>query len=222
MSPNEALIGYQVKLLPDLIIQSQNPTVEEQVESIKERRDQAIQALNQAVNASPLPHARYNLRDQVWLEGTYLKAQYQSSKLAPKRYGPFQIVKVISPVAYQLQYVSQPHGRYTTCSMHHSYPPIAKQLHMDQTSSDHHRHHGRSRMLQYLIKWKGYPHSDNTWEPASQVHAPELTKVYHRKHLNSRDKNPLDKGEEIIQYLPLLDTGSPSRKKGPLLTLQKR
>jgi hypothetical protein len=37
MSPNEALIGYQVKLLPDLIIQSQNPTVEERVESIKER-----------------------------------------------------------------------------------------------------------------------------------------------------------------------------------------
>ena len=29
MSPNEALIGYQVKLLSDLIIQSHNPTVEE-------------------------------------------------------------------------------------------------------------------------------------------------------------------------------------------------
>jgi hypothetical protein len=88
MSPNEALIGYQVKLLPDLIVQSQNPTVEERVESIKERRDQAIKALNQAVNASPLPRARYNLGDQVWLKGTYLKAQYQSSKLAPNIMAP--------------------------------------------------------------------------------------------------------------------------------------
>jgi len=39
MSPNEALIGYQVKLLPDLIIQSQNPTVEEQITLVRERRD---------------------------------------------------------------------------------------------------------------------------------------------------------------------------------------
>jgi Chromo (CHRromatin Organisation MOdifier) domain len=35
-------------------------------------------------------------------------------------------------------------------------------------------------MLQYLIKWKGYPESDNTWENADQVHAPELIKLYHR------------------------------------------
>ena len=42
-----------------------------------------------------------------------------------------------------------------------------------------HQHHGRARQLQYLLKWKGYPKSDNTWEPADQVHAPELIKLYH-------------------------------------------
>ena len=41
-----------------------------------------------------------------------------------------------------------------------------------------HRQFGRSKRLQYLIKWKGYPESDNTWEPADQVHAPELIKHY--------------------------------------------
>ena len=25
------------------------------------------------------------------------------------------------------------------------------------------QHHGRSRRLQYLVKWKGYPDSDNKW-----------------------------------------------------------
>src|SRR5712672_4745944 len=36
-------------------------------------------------------------------------------------------------------------------------------------------------MLQYLIKWLGYPDSDNTWEPAHQIHAPEIIKAYHRR-----------------------------------------
>jgi hypothetical protein len=41
-----------------------------------------------------------------------------------------------------------------------------------------HRHYGCTKQLQYLLKWKGYPESDNTWEPASQVHSPELIKQY--------------------------------------------
>ena len=39
----------------------------------------------------------------MWLEGTNLKITHRSSKLAPKRYGPFTITKVISPVVVQLQ-----------------------------------------------------------------------------------------------------------------------
>ena len=43
-----------------------------------------------------------------------------------------------------------------------------------------HRTWGQRKTLQYLIKWKGYPKSDNTWENADQVHAPTLIKLYHR------------------------------------------
>jgi hypothetical protein len=39
---------------------------------------------------------------------------------------------------------------------------------------------GRSKTPQYLIKWKGYPESDNTWENADQIHAPKLIKLYHQ------------------------------------------
>ena len=45
-----------------------------------------------------------------------------------------------------------------------------------------HRHHGRQKVLQYLIKWKDYPSCDNTWEPVEQVFAPALLKAYHQKH----------------------------------------
>ena len=45
--------------------------------------------------------------------------------------------------------------------------------------------HGWSRTLQYLIKWKGSPKSDNTWEPADLVLAPDLLKQYHKHRLLS-------------------------------------
>jgi hypothetical protein len=32
-----------------------------------------------------------------------------------------------------------------------------------------HRYHGQGRKLQYLVKWKGYPEANNTWEPHDQV-----------------------------------------------------
>ena len=35
-------------------------------------------------------------------------------------------------------------------------------------------------MLQYLIKWQGYPKSDNTWEPADQVYTPDPLREYHK------------------------------------------
>jgi hypothetical protein len=36
---------------------------------------------------------------------------------------------------------------------------------------------------QYLVKWKGYPTADNTWEPKSNLeHAAELLKEYKDQH----------------------------------------
>jgi hypothetical protein len=37
------------------------------------------------------------------LEGTNLHLSHPTAKLAPKRYGPFQVTKVISPVVYQIK-----------------------------------------------------------------------------------------------------------------------
>jgi len=223
MSPNEALIRYQVKLLPDLIIQSHNLTVEEQIELVKERHDQAIQALNHVVNASPLPHTQYKIEDQVWLKGTYLKMQYQSSKLAPKCYGPFRIVKVISPVAYQLRLpptwkihdvfhasLLSPYRETTAHRPNFSWPPpdlISGEEEYEVESILNHWRHGRLRALQYLIKWKGYPHLDNMWEPADQVHAPELTQAYQRKQAGERDINLTNERWKRDKHSPLPNTG---------------
>ena len=46
------------------------------------------------------------------------------------------------------------------------------------------RFYGRRRELQFLIKWKGFPSSENSWEAAPDVHAPILIADFIRKHPN--------------------------------------
>jgi hypothetical protein len=43
------------------------------------------------------------------------------------------------------------------------------------------------RGIQYLVKWKGYPDSENTWIPASGIkHAMDLVHEFHRHHPRSQ------------------------------------
>ena len=41
------------------------------------------------------------------------------------------------------------------------------------------RRHGRGQKLQYLVHWKGYPNSNNSWVNHSDLNAPELLKEYY-------------------------------------------
>jgi hypothetical protein len=47
---------------------------------------------------------------------------------------------------------------------------------------------GRGRKTHYLIKWKGYPTSDNSWEPAENVQAKDRIKEYkeEQRKINKR------------------------------------
>ena len=70
---------------------------------MNQRREQAIEALNCIAEQKGTSLAQYKTRDQVWLEGKNLKFPHQVTKLVPKWYGPFKIIKEISPVVYRLQ-----------------------------------------------------------------------------------------------------------------------
>ena len=37
---------------------------------------------------------------------------------------------------------------------------------------------GHNKKLQYLVRWKGYPSSDNSWVDKKDMHTPELIQDY--------------------------------------------
>ena len=47
---------------------------------------------------------------------------------------------------------------------------------------------GRRRKTYYLVKWKGYPTSDNSWEPQENIHVDELIKEFQSRKSTNKDK----------------------------------
>ena len=198
LSPNQILLGYNLSLIPSEKVTMNNNLVEKCMTTLLEKRAQAIDTINQSARKDQGGTLKYKVGEQVWLEATHLKLHHQSTKLAPKYYGSFVIAREISPVAYQLKLPTSwgihnvfhasllsSYCETTAFGPNFSQPPsdlIGGEEKYEVERVLDHRCHGRSRQLQYFIKWKGYPKSDNTWEPADQVHMPDLVKAYHRSN----------------------------------------
>ena len=96
ISPFELLIGVISKEhidSPRMIV-----SIQEQKEAIKAIRKQAQEAIlhSQMLLFKETPFRLYK-------EGQNLRTTHPTHKLRAKRYGPFQVIKVLSHVAYQLQ-----------------------------------------------------------------------------------------------------------------------
>ena len=196
MAPLQALLGYFPRLTAETGTPLTNQRVEERAEEMTKRREQARTALAQCAQRAPLD--QFTPSDQVWLEARHLKLPYQAPKLTPKRHGPFVVIKKVSPVAYQLQLpiawtihdifhasLLTPYHENKAHGPNYTRPPpdlIAGEAEYEVEGIVNHRFHRRTRTLQYLVHWKGYPDADNSWEPAGQVHAPALVAKYHRKN----------------------------------------
>jgi len=192
MSSNLLLIRREPPVTPNQAVGSINPIAEQWVRQLREWRIMATQVLNRAAKKHGPPEAKWKQGQQVWLEVKNLSLPYGTIKLAPRRHGPFPIEKVISPVAYQLRLPPQwgihpvfhvslltPFVETKEHGGNYSRPPpdlINDEEQYEVKAIKSHRHHGKRKQLQYLVKWKGYPKSDNTWEPADHIQAPRLLK----------------------------------------------
>ena len=107
-TPFKLLIGYT----PSLQVKHQTtmlPEINRRKEWLQKLREDAQKALlstQQLLNKQgkckkgQRHYLPYKEGDQVWLEGTNLCLTHPMAKLAPRRYGPFPIEKVISPEVF--------------------------------------------------------------------------------------------------------------------------
>ncbi len=81
---NQLLSGLEPTVTPDQTTNSDNPTVELQVDQLRQQRKQATAALNNVANSKSPAVNVFSHGQKVWLEAKNLALPYGSVKLAPR------------------------------------------------------------------------------------------------------------------------------------------
>ena len=177
---------------------------------MKQARQDAKEALKKAADLEvPTRFEPYQLGDNVWLEGRNLTTTYPMVKLAPRRYGPFPITRVISHTSYQLKLPPQ----WKIHNIFHAtlltpYKEMALNGNRNQEPAPE-LINGQPEweveqilcvrryrcQVQYLVRWKGFSEAHDSWEPASNVHADDLVKEFYKRYpkaiQNTTTQNPI-------------------------------
>ena len=144
------------------------------------------------------PHHSFKVRDQVWLEGWNLRIDQPSIKLAAKHQGPFPISQVLSPIMYQLKLpltwkihpvfhvdLLTPYKEMEVHGTNFPKPPPdlidGEEEYKVERILDS-QHYGRYQKVQYLVKWKGYPESNNQWVNWDNMFADEALQEYRQQY----------------------------------------
>ena len=191
-----------------------NETVEEFVERMKKLREEAESSLKAAQEMMKRYYDRkrsdskkYKVGDKVWLEGYHIHTDRPMKKLDDKRYGPFKILEKIGKSSYKLalpktwkalhpvfnEVVLSPYTPPTFPSQQKPAPPApeivdGEKEYVVEEIMDSKMDRGT---LKYLVKWKGYPREEWTWEPPRNLeNAKAAITKFHRTHPNAPRPRP--------------------------------
>jgi hypothetical protein len=168
--------------------------------------------------------------DKVYLLRKNIKTKRPSSKLDFKKLGPFEILEKVGPVNYKLRLPenSRLHPVFHVSLLEPAKgdAPVATQTEL-QPENDPGEYEVEEILStrtttrgqqEYLIKWKGYSSTDNSWEPTGNLNCPDLL----RKFLRQRQSSPRTKaiGTTRDQRRPQQNQGG--RQAGRLAQRWKR
>jgi hypothetical protein len=223
-SPFKMLMGYEpraeISNAPTAI-----PTLELRRETWKRVREEAKKHIIQAQQQwaqSKKEGQTFKEGEYVWLEGHNLHLDVPSTKLAPKCHGPFLIKRVLSPITYQLMLpgtwrihnvfhvdLLTPYIETEFHSPNYTRPPpdlVQGTEEYEVEAILNSRRHGRGRKVQYLVKWKGYPDSDNEWVNWNDIHASEALEEFRQRNPSSiahktTVRATISKSSPLLQFL---------------------
>jgi hypothetical protein len=187
-SPFQLMYGTKPIALPEVSEKTNSPVANDCINQLYKSREEALAAHDLArvkmMERTTNRTKPFKVNDQVWLESKNLKIPYQSRKLAPKREGPFKIKEVLGPVTYRLTLPKQwkIHDVFHACLLtpyketelhgpNETRPPpdlVEGQEEYEIEAIISHRLH-KNRETTYLIKWKGYNSSENSWISESEL-----------------------------------------------------
>jgi transposase InsO family protein len=155
------------------------------LENIARAQSRAISYVNKKRKTAPL----LKEGDKVYLLTKNLRTRRPTKKLDKVKVGPFFISKQISPVNFRLELPKDakihPVFHISLLEPADAKTPVQKDFHYQADGNDEwevekimtHRKKGRND--EYLVKWLGYPGSENTWEPQTHlINCQQLLKEY--------------------------------------------
>jgi len=198
-TPFEIWMGYIPRAhQPDRV--SGMPEVQKRKEQLFEVRKQAQESMTRAQQSwakKKRPHKPYAKGEKVWLKGKNLRTSHPTTKLRPRRFGPFKVTEVLGPTTYRLDLPSMwkihnafhgallsPYQETEEHGVNFTEPPpelIEGEPEYEVEKILGSRRHGQGRKLQFLVQWKGYAPAHNSWEPQTNIHAPELIKEFYQE-----------------------------------------
>ena len=172
-------------------------TIEARMQQMKQAHQDAKEALKRAADLEvPTCFEPYQLGDKVWLEGRNLTTTHPMAKLAPRHYGPFLFTCVISRTSYQLKLPPQwkiHNVFHTTLLTPYKETALNGKQNQEPTPEliDGQPEWEVEQILcvrqywhqiQYLIKWKGFSETHDSWEPVTNMHAEELIQEFYKRY----------------------------------------
>ena len=154
------------------------------------------------------PAPQYKVGDLVYLSSRNIRALRPSKKLDWKQLGPYPIMEKVSSHAYHLQLPAtmrihnvfhvnllRPNSEDPLSGQELTAPPpvlIEGELEWEVEGIVGHRFTRRDGQ-EYLVHWRGWDETDNTWEPLNHVgHLTDLLWTFHQQHTSHR--SPFDDG----------------------------